>query len=339
MDLPGQPLGTSNVRENMTTGPIPLFTGGSDMGPAMAPLLPTDPPKIGDFWLDGRLTASPSGIAYAGHADDGSAVMLVLLSAGAAEDAAARDRFAGQVNKMHIDTVLARGGQGQQDGRLGFRFRSEDDDPVEPGHQPLAPWVALAYDGTPAALAEADRLLAEIDLSQLPEQGQPSGPDYALHWVDNAQPGVSRLWPLPWPGRYDRAGRVSVVASWLLMMLIGMLAILLAILIFSHSDQQSPPPPLPTTASPQSGSPPPESASPSPESASPSPQSASPSPGSASPSGSPSGSASPTPSGSQSGSPSPSGSQSASASPSPASGSPGPSGSTVPGAPTTTSKL
>ena len=307
----------------MTTQEPP---GGNQPYELSSPLLPTDPPKIGDFWLDSRLLASPSGITYLAHDELGTVVMLVLLSTGAAEDAAARDRLAGQVNAMHIDTVVARGGQGQHEGRLDHKFRSEDDDPVAPGQQPLAPWVALAYDGTSGASAEAQRLLDEISLARLPQQGQPSGPDYALHWIDRIQPGLSRLWPLPWPGRHDRAGRISILASWLTMILIAMLAILMAILMFSQSPQSQAPPPLPTTPPPsssQSGSPPPQSGSPSPQSASPSPQSASPSSSSGSPS--PSGSESP----SQSASPSPSnsGSPSGSASPSEA------------GAPTTNSRL
>ncbi|HET7725679.1 MAG TPA: hypothetical protein VFK68_13655 [Propionibacteriaceae bacterium] len=295
----------------MTTPP--QSPGGDEPYVESWPLLPTDPPKIGDFWLDSRIVATPSGVTYLAHDAVGAVVMLVLLSAGAAEDAAARDRLAGQVNAMHIDTVVARGGQGQDEGRLAHKFRSEADDPVAVGQQPLAPWVALAYDGTPAAAAEAHRLLDEISLAHLPQQGTPSGPDYALHWIDRVQPGLSRLWPLPWPGRHDRAGRVSIVASWLLMILIAMLAILMAILMFSQSPPTQAPPPLPTTPPPssQSGSPPP-SASPSPQSASPSQQSASPSAssGSPSPSGSesPSGSTSPTPS--TSGTPSPGGSES-----------------------------
>ena len=308
----------------MTTQEQP--PGGDQPYELSSPLLPTDPPKIGDFWLDSRLLASPSGITYLAHNELGTIVMLVLLSTGAAEDAAARDRLAGQVNAMHIDTVVARGGQGQNEGRLAHKFRSEDDDPVAPGQQPLAPWVALAYDGTSGASAEARRLLDEISLSRLPQQGQPSGPDYTLHWIDRIQPGLSRLWPLPWPGRHDRAGRVSIIASWLTMILIAMLAMLMAILMFSQSPQSQAPPPLPTTPPPsssQAGSPPPQSGSPSPQSASPSPQSASPSSASGSPS--PSGSESP----SQSASPSPSnsGTPSGSASPSEA------------GAPTTNSRL
>ncbi len=283
----------------MTTPPQP--PGRDEPYELSSPLLPTDPPKIGDFWLESRLLATPSGVTYLAHDEVGTVVMLVLLSSGASEDAAARDRLAGQVNAMHIDTVVARGGQGQHEGRLAHKFRSEDDDPVAAGQQQLAPWVALAYDGTSGASAEAQRLLDEISLARLPQQGQPSGPDYALHWIDRIQPGLSRLWPLPWPGRHDRAGRVSILASWLVMILIAMLAILMAILLFSQSPQSQAPPPLPTTPPPssQSGSPPP-SASPSPQSASPPPQSASPSPSSGSPS--PSGSQSP----SNSGSPSPS---------------------------------
>ncbi|MGJ6979535.1 hypothetical protein ACSDQ9_03250 [Aestuariimicrobium soli] len=218
-------------------------------GPASA-LLPTDPPKVGDFWLDARLTAGPSGVAYVGHEDgDNTPVMVVMLADGAAHDAAARDRLAGEVNKLHIDTVVARGGHGQDEGRLAHRFRSEDDDPVDPAHAPLAPWVALAYDGSPAAAAEAERLLRAVDLSRTPLLGRPAGPDYDLHWRTNTEPGTSRLWPLPWPGRTDRAGWVTTLVAWLLTLLLAALALLIAVLIFSKQPPQPPPPPVPTSAS------------------------------------------------------------------------------------------
>lgn len=281
------------------------------------PLQVTDPPKVGDFWLDARLTASPAGVAYLGHGRDNAPVMLVLLSDGAATDANARHRLAGEVNKMHVDTVVARGGQGQDDGRMGDRYRSEDDDPVGPDEAPLAPWVALAWDGSRAAVAEADRLLAQIDLSTTAQLGAVEGPEYKLHWLDNTEPGVTRLWPLPWPGRHDRAGWVTMAVSWLLMIALSALALLIAVLLFQNQPPQPPPPPLPTTPPPsssQSQSPPPSS---SPSSGSPS--SGSPSSGSPS-SGSPS-SGSPSSGSPSSGSPSPS-SGSASASPSSATASP-----------------
>ena len=54
----------------MTTPP-----GPPDPPPAgiwTSPLLPQDPPKIGDFWLDSRLLAGASGIAYQAHEDSGA---------------------------------------------------------------------------------------------------------------------------------------------------------------------------------------------------------------------------------------------------------------------------
>ncbi|MBO0812510.1 MAG: hypothetical protein J2P23_10755 [Microlunatus sp.] len=275
----------------------------------MSPLLPDDPPRVGDFWIDGRLGAVPAGVAFTGHAEaaEGSTpVMVLLLSEGAASDAAARDRFAGLINELHIDTVIARGGQGQDFGRLARKYRAPDH-PVSPDDRLQAPWAALAYDGTPAAAAEAERILNEVQLGWLPQLGAASGPDYRLHWIDKVRPGLTRLWPLPWPGRYDRAGWRSILVSWFLMVLLAALAVLIAILIFHNQPPQSPPPPTggsgsppPQTSSPQSGSPSPQSGSPSPQSGSPSPQSGSPSP---SKSGSPSGSPSKT--GSASASPSP----------------------------------
>ncbi len=249
--------------------------------PLLHPLLRVDPPRVGSWWLDARLAASPSGVAYTAHSEAGEDVMLVVLSEGASADPAAVDRFAGTVDRMHIDTVLARGGRGQQGGRLGHKTVAPSDTPQAPDPTPEASWVALGWDGSPAAVAEANRILAEVDLSWLPPKGTPSGPDYQLPWVDKVTPGLVRQWPLPWPGRTDRAGWLSILVSWLIMMLLMALAVLIAILIFQATPPQSPPPPVPTSASESgggSGSPSPDSASPSPESGSPSPESGSPEP-------------------------------------------------------------
>ena len=264
------------------TGPAPVA------GLPLSPVLPDDPPKVGDFWLDARVTTQASGTAYVAHDEAQTPVLLIMLSEGAASDSAARARLAGEVNRMDIDTVVARGGEGQDEGRLGRRFRAEDDDPTEPGATPQAPWVALAYDGSPTAAREAARVLASVQLANVPQDGRPAGPDYRLPWIDQFKPGVTRLWPLPWPGRHDRAGALSILASWLLMLLIAALAILITILIFQLPPQESPSPsPSPNSGSsqPQSPSSGSASSSPSPASGSPSPQSASPSPASASPSG------------------------------------------------------
>ena len=310
----GVPVNVEAMREFDAVDPSTL----DDFVP-VSPLLPDDPPKVGGYWLDARLHASAAGTAFTAHAadgPDGTPAMILLLSEGAASDAAARDRLAGEVNEMHIDTVLARGGQGQDTGRLGRRFVAPDT-PVTPDARPDAPWVALAYDGSPAAAAEARRVLDTVELAALEPLGQPAGPDYQLPWIDRVRPGLARLWPLPWPGRHDRAGWRTILVSWLLMLLLAALAVLIAILIFQNQPPQSPPPPADGT-----GSPPPASSSPSPQSGSPSPQSGSPS---GSPSQSGSGSPSPSQSGTQSGSPSP--------------GGPSPDDSGSPGSPTPPSRL
>ncbi|MGO4957280.1 hypothetical protein ACTQ49_08410 [Luteococcus sp. Sow4_B9] len=283
-------------------------------GQYAAPLLPTDPPRVGPFWLDARLVAGPPGVAYLAHGTDPKGasrqVMLVILAEGAARDAAARERLAGEVNKLHIDTVVARGGEGQDQGRLGHRYVAQDDHPVPPDAVPQAPWVALAHDGSEASLAEAERLLRSVDLSMAAPIGDVAGPDYRLHWIDDSQPPANRAWPLPWPGRPDRAGWMSIAVSWLLTLLLSALALLIAVLLFQNKPPAPPPPPIPTTPPPsdssqspppsQSQTPPPSqsqspsqgSGSPSPESGSSSPSDASASPSQGSQSASPSQSAS-----------------------------------------------
>lgn len=208
------------------------------------PLEPQDPVRIGDFWLDSRLATTRAGIAFAAHEEGGDSVMLLLLSKGAAQDHAARARFSGEINAMHIDTVVARGGYGQDEGRMAVRFRDEDDDPVLADQAPLAPWVALAFTGTVGAVQEAQRILHAVDLALTAPLGEPKGPGFDLHWASETQHGTTRLWPLPWPGRRDRAGWITFMTSWLLMLLLAALAILLAILLFQNAPQDSPPPPV-----------------------------------------------------------------------------------------------
>lgn len=284
-------------------------------GLEVTPVLPEDPAKVGDFWLDGRLHWRPSGTAYLAHGDgvrhltrgtvtdDEQSVVLIQLHAGAAADKNARDRFSGMINGQHIDDVLARGGHEQDEGRLGRRFRSEDDDPVDPDDShPIAPWAALALTGEPAnaqRISELARdILAEVDLIELAPIGRPSGPDYRLPWIDRFAPGHNRVWPLPWPGRYTRAGFLSILASWALMMVLAAIAVLIAILIFRNSAPQSPPPQTGQSGSGQPQSPQSGSGSPGPPPPTPPPGTATPTP---SPTSGPSnGSQSPTQSGSAS---------------------------------------
>jgi hypothetical protein len=156
----------------------------------VSPLRSEDPPKIGEFWIDARLTAAPAGIAFTAHDAGNTPAMVILLAEGAAADPAARSRFAGEINALHIDTVLARGGQGQDTGRLARKFRKGDEDPVAPDERLVAPWAALAYDGSPAAAAQAAQILDVVQIATLPPQGVPSGPEYQQYWIDRyARPG------------------------------------------------------------------------------------------------------------------------------------------------------
>src|SRR4030095_17225771 len=79
----------------------PGFDGRSGEGLAyvrVTPLLADDPPKVGQFWLDARLGATPAGIAFTAHDAANTPAMVILLSESAAAEAAARSRFAGGVN-------------------------------------------------------------------------------------------------------------------------------------------------------------------------------------------------------------------------------------------------
>ena len=263
-DAPG--VDEASVIDDAPTGALPPSTapaGEPTVYAAHFPLREADPPRVGDFWLDGRLTATPAGVAYVAHDDGGDAVMLLLMAEGSSADPAARARFAGEINAMHIDTVVARGGEGQHDGRMGVRFRSEEDDPKLEHHEPLAPWAALAFDGSLASAQEADRVLRAVDLSRTPPLSRPSGPDYRLHWIDKTGTGPTRQWPLAWPGRKERGGWITVLTSFLLMILLTFLALLLAILVFQNQPPVNAPQPIPSPGSmegsgsgePQSGQP------------------------------------------------------------------------------------
>lgn len=225
----------------------------------LSPLLPTDPAKIGDYWLTARLLETAAGITYIGKTDSNEQVMLLQLVPGAGSDPVIQSRFLGLIEQRHIDTIRAIGGSGMNTGRYQAKFQQLHNAPnVKAPFQP--PWAALAYDGTPAAEREARRILTEIDISNLSQQGRIAGPNYHHHWAKSSRIGATRLWPLPWPGRYDRAGWVSILVSWLLMLLIMFMAIIMLITVFLNAKPTTAPAPVPTASS---GSPS-SSASPSP---------------------------------------------------------------------------
>ena len=74
------PGGISDRGSEGTSGAAPAYV-------PVRPLLPDDPPKVGDFWLDARLSATPAGIAFTAHDAANTPAMVILLSEGAAADA------------------------------------------------------------------------------------------------------------------------------------------------------------------------------------------------------------------------------------------------------------
>ncbi|MSS45673.1 hypothetical protein FYJ43_06375 [Cutibacterium sp. WCA-380-WT-3A] len=215
--------------------------------PEAIPLQSSDPPRVDEFWLDARALATPSGTVFFAHDDDGQAVLVIVLSHGAAGDPASWDRLAGEVNHLHSETVIARGGAGQNTGRLAGLYRpvtGPDEDA-----QLVAPWVALVNDGSPAAVAESRRILDAVDMSVVSGFPPAAGPNFRLHWIDDTATGLVRTWPLPWPGRRDKAGWSTTVVAWLLTLFIALTGLLIAVLLFQNVPPTPPPPPVPTSGS------------------------------------------------------------------------------------------
>src|SRR4029450_14034349 len=79
------PAGAPNESWPSSGTPHPDFNKGSGSSPAyvpVTPLLPDDPPKVGEFWLDARLGATPAGIAFTAHDAANTPAMVILLSEG-----------------------------------------------------------------------------------------------------------------------------------------------------------------------------------------------------------------------------------------------------------------
>jgi hypothetical protein len=204
--------------------------------PDALPLQPEDPPRVGEFWLRGRLGANAAGYLYAVRDDTGRDAVVAMMTEGSADDAAARDRFVRAVDELPEDAVLAHND-------------SDDDD--------LALWVAVGPiredDGSSAASDE--RLLAErrgedilsaVLMDRVPPIGKPRGPEFRHYWESRRRPGLFRIWPLPWPNVLRPASRWALAFALLTMALIMVLAVFLAWLLFRHAQPLEPEPVIPT---------------------------------------------------------------------------------------------
>jgi cell division septation protein DedD len=204
--------------------------------PEALPLQPEDPPRVGEFWLRGRLGANAAGYLYAASTDDGRDAIVAMMTEGSADDAAARERFVNAVDDLPETAVLAHND-------------SDDDD--------LALWAAIGpirtSDGTSAASDErliAERrgedILSAVLMDRVPQPGKLRGPDFRHYWENRRRPGLFRIWPLPWPNALRPASRWALALALLTMAVIMALAVFLAWLLFRHAQPMEPEPVIPT---------------------------------------------------------------------------------------------
>ncbi|MEU4393256.1 hypothetical protein [Kribbella sp. NPDC023855] len=205
--------------------------------PDALPLLPEDPPRVGDFWLRARLGANAAGYLYSASDETGRDAVVALMTEGAADDAAARDRFVTAVDELPPGVVLAHND-------------ADDDD--------LALWVALGPirtdDGSSAAADEreiAERrgedVLSAVLMDRIPPMGgRVRGPDFRHYWEHRRRPGLFRIWPLPWPSALRPASWFAITMSLITMAIIMVLAILIAWLLFRNAPEVEPEPVIPS---------------------------------------------------------------------------------------------
>jgi hypothetical protein len=204
--------------------------------PDALPLMPEDPPRVGEFWLRGRLGANAAGYLYIAGDENGREAVVAMMAEGSADDAAARDRFVTAVDDLPGDAILAHND-------------SDDDD--------LALWVAIGpirTDDGSSAVAD-ERLIAErrgedvlsaVLMDRIPQLGRFRGPDFLHYWEGRRRPGLFRIWPLPWPNSLRAASRWALILSLITMAIIMALAVFLAWLLFRNAEPLEPQPVIPT---------------------------------------------------------------------------------------------
>jgi hypothetical protein len=205
----------------------------------VAPLERGDPRALGDVTLLGRLTASDTGIVYAGQLD-GQPVALVMLTEGAERDPYARARFEETSQRL----------SGAADSVVVAADRDVD----------IAPWVAVSAATWAEGVASAGALLAPVTLDDLPPVGVRQGPDFRPNWAARRGVGRWRMWPLPWPATLGAASRWTFVASFALVLAIAAIALLIAVKLFENQAPAPPGPgpgpvPLPTPSRPAPSTP------------------------------------------------------------------------------------
>ncbi|MEV5963586.1 hypothetical protein AB0L70_17585 [Kribbella sp. NPDC051952] len=204
--------------------------------PEALPLQPEDPPRVGEFWLRGRLGANAAGYLYTAGDEAGRSAVVAMMTEGSADDAAARERFVNAVDDLPDDVVLAHND-------------ADDDD--------LALWAAIGPiredDGSSSAADErliaerrGEEILSAVLMDRIPHMGRLRGPEFRHYWEGRRRPGLFRIWPLPWPNALRPASRWALVLALVTMAIIMALAVFLAWLLFRNAQPLEPQPVIPT---------------------------------------------------------------------------------------------
>jgi hypothetical protein len=191
----------------------------------LTPLLRSDPQRLGDVSLTGRLDVTDAGIVYAGLLAQ-QPVAVALLNAGAELDSYARARFHDAVRDA---STLAD----------DLTVVAAEDDPE------IAPWVAVRAESWDDGAKLAVALLAPVTLEHLDPVAPARGPRFRPHWDDRPEPGRWRVWPLPWPSTFSAAGRWTYLASFALVVAIASIALFIAVKLFENQPPAPVPPPYP----------------------------------------------------------------------------------------------
>jgi hypothetical protein len=240
------------------------------------PLPPGDPAQLGPFRLSARLSESAAGIVFLGVDGEGRRASVAVLNRGAAEDAAARDRFRAAINAAVPGAGGAvRGG----DGGGAPVVAAQPDGP--------APWVATAYEADGPG---AERFLEPVVLGGSGRWwGRRRGPQFQPHWLGSSEAALARPWQEPVVGPVaasERPPERSLVAAVLALAAALVVLVVLMAVLFACQPRPKAPPPEPTEPTPSGAPAVPPSVPRQPASPSPAPSSGAPSP---SPSGSGSG--------------------------------------------------
>ncbi len=197
------------------------------------PLQYGDPPRLGGFAVQARLSTAPAGLVYLGQAADGRAVSIALLTRGAALDPSARERFVTAIRSAS--------------GVRGWVARARNKNTVSDGPTVIAadlgqaPWVAVPYvPGRPGAERFLEPVLVGGTLI-----GEVHGPDFVPYWLADRTPALPAP---PRPRAPLTETRTRVLAAAAVLVLLLLMGAVIALLLFGGDDDSSPMPrPLPPT--------------------------------------------------------------------------------------------